>query len=76
VPSLLGSLLNWWGKAYDSFLTNLKPLKEYFEQGYSDNPERNLSLTINSSQFIYSAAQVLATIIKGICSTFPFDNFS
>jgi len=39
-------------KAHNSFLNNLISLEEYFEQGYSEKPNRNLALTINRSQFI------------------------
>jgi hypothetical protein len=60
--------------AHNTFLNNLKSLKEYFKQGYYDTPNRDLCLIIDKSQFICGAAQVLAAIMQGIRSTFPLDD--
>jgi hypothetical protein len=56
---------------HDSFLAELESLVKYFEQGYNDDPNRDLSLTITSFQFIHGATQLIATIMASICTTFP-----
>jgi len=43
-------------EAHNTFLNDLKSIEEYFEQGYVDNPDRDLCLTIDKNQFICGAA--------------------
>jgi hypothetical protein len=59
---------------HNSFLTELEFLIEYFEQGYNDAPERDLALTIMSSQFIRRATQLITAIMAGIRITFPLSD--
>jgi hypothetical protein len=56
---------------HSTFLSNLQSLVDYFEQGYNDNLDRDIGLTISSSQFIRRAAQLVTAIMAGIRSTFP-----
>ena len=62
------------GEAPNTFLNDLESIEEYFEQGYLDDPNRDLCLTVDKNQFIRSAAQVVTSIMKGIRSTFPLDD--
>ena len=62
------------GEASNTFLNDLESLEEYFEQGYLEDSDRDLCLTIDRNQFIRGAAQVVAAIMKGIRSTFPLDD--
>ena len=56
---------------HNTFLTDLESLVDYFEQGYNDDPDRDIGLTVTSSQFIHVATQLTAAIMAGIRSTFP-----
>jgi hypothetical protein len=56
---------------HSTFLSNLQSLVDYFEQGYNNDPDRDIGLTVSSSQFIRGATQLVAAIMAGIRSTFP-----
>jgi hypothetical protein len=59
---------------HSTFLSDLESLIDYFAQGYNDDPDRDIGLTITSSQFIRGAAQIVAAIMAGIRSTFPLSD--
>jgi len=61
-------------EAPNTFLSDLESIEEYFEQGYFDDPDRDLCLTLDKNQFIRGTAQTMAAIMKGICSTFPLND--
>jgi hypothetical protein len=57
---------------HNTFLSDLESLVDYVKQGYNNDPDRDIGLTVTSSQFIRGAAQLVATITAGIRTTFPF----
>jgi hypothetical protein len=57
--------------SHSTFLSDLQSLVDYFEQGYNDDLDRDIGLTVSSSQFIRGVVQLVAAIMAGICSTFP-----
>jgi hypothetical protein len=59
---------------HSTFLPDLESLVDYFAQGYNDDPDRDIGLTVTSSQFIRGAAQLVAAIMAGIRNTFPFSD--
>jgi hypothetical protein len=57
-----------------SFPNDLDNIINFFSAGYDNGPDADRDETLTSSQFIWAAAELLASIMKGIRTTFPLSD--
>jgi hypothetical protein len=57
-----------------SFPNDLDNIINFFSAGYDNRPNTDRDKTLTSSQFIWAAAELLASIMKGIRTIFPLSN--